>query len=35
MSHVDRATGKDIDLEMGDGDAARLYPELSYGENQL
>lgn len=34
MSGVDRAAGKDIDLEMGTGEAT-LYPGLSYGENQL
>ncbi|KAF3488488.1 hypothetical protein F2Q69_00056700 [Brassica cretica] len=34
MSGVDRAAGKDIDLEMGGGEAT-LYPGLSYGENQL
>ncbi|CAA7040791.1 unnamed protein product [Microthlaspi erraticum] len=34
MTGVERAGGKDIDLEMGVGEAT-LYPGLSYGENQL
>ena len=34
MSGIDRSAGKDLDLEMGVGEAT-LYPGLSYGENQL